>query len=97
MTPEGKIKAKVKKALDTLPRCYRFMPVQQGLGAPALDFYCCISTRFIGIETKAKGKGMTARQLETAREINDAGGLVFLVCDDISLAYMMQGLKRICP
>ena len=95
MTPEGRVKAKVKKALATLPRRYHFMPVQNGMGAPALDFYCCINGKFVAIETKTPGKAMTPRQLETTSQIIAAGGIVHMVLDDISIEHMMQGLRRL--
>lgn len=79
MTPEGRIRVKVDKALATLPNCYRFKPVQNGLGAPGLDYYCCVGGKFIAIETKAPGKDMTPRQNQTAKKITDAGGAVWLI------------------
>lgn len=92
MTPEGRVKAKVKRRLDELLQRYRFMPVQNGMGSPALDFYCCIHSRFVAIETKAPGKKMTDRQRHTASEIEAAGGLVFEVYDDASIDVMMARL-----
>ncbi len=92
--PEGKVKAKVKNAIGTfLPRSYRFMPVQNGMGAPGLDFYYCISGYFVAIETKAPGKKMTTRQVITASAIRDAGGLVFVVDGDETLKEMLECLK----
>ncbi len=82
MTPEGKIKAKLRKRLDALTNCYVFMPVQQGLGASTLDYLCCINGRFVAIETKAPGKKMTPRQVAVTHNILDAGGDVFLVDSD---------------
>lgn len=89
MTPEGRIKEKVKKALATLPQMYRFMPVQQGMGIPGLDFFTCIAGRFVAIETKAPGKKMTERQENTAAQIVAAGGLVFVIDSDESITLMM--------
>lgn len=86
MTPEGKVKAAVKRMLASLPSHYKFMPVQRGMGAPALDFYCCIRGRFVAIETKAPGKKLTPRQEMTRQEIHGAGGLVFAVDDAIGIA-----------
>ena len=96
MTPEGKIKAKVNKALGALSRCYRFMPVQQGLGAPSLDYLICAGGWFIAIETKAPGKKPTARQETTIKAINKAHGIVFVVDDDESLAFAMKTIKSCC-
>lgn len=92
MTPEGKVKAKVKRALDALPRRYRFCPVQNGMGMPGLDFYCCVGGMFVAIETKVEGKKLTDRQLETARTIAQAGGMVFVIRNDDDVAQMLTRL-----
>lgn len=94
MTPEGKIKAKVKKALDLL-EVYRFMPVQNGMGAPGLDFYCCYNGLFFAVETKAKGNKLTPRQSETSRSIAAAGGVVFVIRDDEDIRCMSLRLRFI--
>jgi hypothetical protein len=96
MTPEGKIKAKVKRALNALPRCYSFMPVQQGLGASTLDYLCCINGHFVAIETKAPGKKMTPRQQMTAETIVKAGGHAFVVDGDESLERVMWLIEGLC-
>lgn len=88
-TPEGRVKAKVSRALSALPRCYRFMPVQNGMGKPGLDYYCCIRGHFIAIETKVPGKNLTVRQETTKAEIEAAGGTVFVVRDDEELTQML--------
>ncbi len=93
-TPEGAVKAKIKRALEALPRQYRFMPVQAGLGAPGLDFYCCISGWFIAIETKVPGKKLTPRQRQTAMEIAGAGGVVYVIRDQDDINFMIGNLKH---
>ena len=85
MTPEGRIKAKLRRALDSLGRLYVFMPVQQGLGAATLDYLICARGRFVSIETKAPGKKLTPRQLITKAAIERAGGVVLVVDSDESL------------
>ena len=80
-TEEGLLKDKVKRYLDALPRMYRHMPVPSGYGTQTLDFLCCIDGRFVGIETKAKGKKPTPRQQQCIEEIKRAGGAAFW-CDD---------------
>lgn len=80
MTPEGRVKAKVGRALDKLgPEAWRFMPVQTGFGAAALDYLICYRGRFIAIETKAAKKKLTPRQTVTAQRIANAGGLVIII------------------
>lgn len=91
MTPEGRIKEQVKKLLKA-HKVYYHMPVQNGMGAPSLDFICCHCGQYIAIETKAPGKKPTARQEITMNEIAFAGGFVFVVsCQqelDILEAYL---------
>lgn len=77
-TPEGKVKAAVKKVLAE-HGVYSFMPVQAGYGAPALDFHCCHNGTAFFIETKAPGKKPTPRQLLTIEKIEAAGGRVFVI------------------
>lgn len=78
MTPEGRIKERLKKLLKA-HGAYYHMPVQNGMGAPSLDFVCCHRGRFFAIETKAGNKKMAERQEHTASEMRKAGGLAFLV------------------
>ncbi len=91
MTPEGKVKEQVKKLLKA-HGVYYHMPVQNGLGAPTLDFICCHNGRYIAIETKAPKKKPSPRQEVTMMEIAFAGGFVFVVsCQqelDILEAYL---------
>jgi hypothetical protein len=85
------VKAKVKAALASLKSdCWRFMPVQTGYGAPALDFLLCIHGRFIAIETKAPGNALTAQQQTTKAQIEAAGGIVLVVWDEPTLAIAMR-------
>lgn len=88
-TPEGRVKTKVKRALG---EHYRFMPVQNGMGAPGLDFFCCIEGLFVAIETKVPGKPLTPRQYETAKAIARSGGLVFVIRDDADIYAMFAKL-----
>ena len=62
MTPEAKVKNKVKKILDSLG-CYHFSPQTGGYGKSGIpDIIACYKGRFIAIECKA-GKGqVTALQ-----------------------------------
>lgn len=83
-TPEGKIKERVKKLLKAYG-IYYHMPVMNGMGAPTLDFICCYKGRYFAIETKAPGKKPTPRQLITIRDIEQAGGWVFVVANDEDL------------
>ncbi|NJN00178.1 MAG: hypothetical protein HC793_00375 [Aquincola sp.] len=86
MTPEGKVKAAVKKLLKSVPGVYSHWPVQTGYGAPTLDCTGAIRSGLYGyvgvafaIETKAPGKKATPRQLLTVSQLEAAGVAVFLI------------------
>jgi hypothetical protein len=78
MTPEGKAKQRIKKLLNKYG-VYSHMPVQNGMGAPTLDFICCFNGMYLAIEAKAPGKKPTARQLKTMSQISKAGGVAIVV------------------
>lgn len=83
MTPEGRIKLKVDAILRTYAETglimWVFKPVQSGYGKRALDYLCCVSGRLLAIETKSKSGNLTSHQRLTAREIYEAGGVVFII------------------
>lgn len=83
MTPEGRIKESVKQVLRRY-KVYWHCPMQNGMGAPALDFACCCKGAYFAIETKALGKKPTMRQEITIQQIRDAGGKVFVIDGDLS-------------
>lgn len=95
MTPEGKIKKRLREKLKELKHRYIFMPVQSGLGASTLDYLCCINGCFVGIETKKPGGKMAPRQEIVAAEIEAAGGIVFLVDGDASIEWVMVRLREL--
>jgi len=79
MTPEGKVKKKVKTCLELLGAYYA-MPVASGFGnAGVPDFLICYKGRFIAIETKANGGKATALQLKNLDQIIEAGGVSMIV------------------
>jgi hypothetical protein len=93
-TPEGRVKAKVTKALKSLPHIWRFMPVQNGMGSPALDYINCINGYFVAIETKVPGKQLTPRQKLTACAICEANGAVYVIRDQNDINFMVGDLRR---
>lgn len=99
MTPEGRIKARVNKRLAAYPAIWKFMPVQMGMGKPALDYLLCVPCglhgRFVVIETKKPGGKMTALQESTAREMRRAGAKVFVVDDDATLDLAMRYIHTV--
>ena len=79
VTPEGKVKMKVKKTLTDIGAYYA-MPVASGYGHSGTpDFLVCYRNQFLAIATKAKGNKPTALQEATMQRIRDAGGRVFVI------------------
>jgi hypothetical protein len=79
MTPEGRVKKKVKDILDELGAYYT-MPVTGGYGnSGAPDFIICIAGWFYGIECKANGGKATALQMKHHDDIRKAGGIALVV------------------
>jgi hypothetical protein len=83
-TPEGKMKDKIKRLFKRY-QVYFHMPVQNGMGAPTLDFICCYFGWYIGVEAKAPKKDLTQRQYDTKDDIEKAGGFVLRVSSDEEL------------
>ena len=82
MTPEGKVKAKVKKTLDMMG-AYYFMPTTGGYGRSGIpDIIGCFCGVFFAIECKA-GKGKpTALQEREINRIRNGGGQAWLVNEE---------------
>ena len=93
MTPEGKVKEKVKKVLKA-HGAYWHMPVQNGMGAPSLDFIGCYKGMYFGIETKAENKQPTPRQKLTIESIQAAGGKTFVVNEVSGLKELEEWLQH---
>ena len=93
-TPEGKVKEQVKKLLKKYG-VYYHMPVQNGMGAPSLDFICCANRQYLAIETKAPGGKPTPRQENTIHQIRTAGGIAFVVDGPVSLLALETWLLTI--
>lgn len=79
MTPEGKVKARVKSILTSLGAWYA-MPLGTAFGKRGVpDFLVCYKGKFFSIETKAgRGKTTALQEYEMAR-IRDAGGVTFII------------------
>lgn len=78
MTPEGKVKARVKDALREA-KAYQFWPVQTGMGAPTLDCLGCHRGRYFSVETKREGGKLTERQEWIVQQMQLAGAKVFII------------------
>ena len=81
MTPEGKVKKKVKALLDERG-VYYFMPATAGYGRSGVpDIICCHRGYFLAIECKAGGNKPTALQLREMERIEKANGTAMVVDD----------------
>lgn len=89
ITPETKVKAKIKGILKA-HNVYYAMPIGTGYGNSGVpDFLCCVNGHFLGIEAKA-GKGTTtALQDKNIQQIKDAGGTATVINED-TLGYLEQ-------
>lgn len=88
MTPEGKVKEKVKKVLKE-QGIYYVMPATGGYGSSgAPDILVCHKGKFYGIECKANGNKPTALQLDNLERIEDNGGIAIVVDEHNVNSYM---------
>lgn len=100
MTPEGKVKAQVRKWLVARDIWY-YMPSQNGFGKVGIpDFICCWNGKFFAIETKAPGRRNDTTDNQKARieEIQAAKGWALVVDDVKQLDEFEDTLKgmKIC-
>lgn len=69
MTPEAKVKKKVKQVLDKV-NCYYFFPATGGYGKSGVpDVIACFRGHFIGIECKSGKNVPTALQAHEMKKI----------------------------
>ena len=82
MTPEGRVKAAVKKLLTGLG-AYYFSPPANGYGRTGVpDIVGCYRGYFFAVECKAgRGKATALQELEIAR-IREAGGVAWVVNEE---------------
>ena len=99
LTPEAKVKAKIKAILKA-HNIYYAMPIGTGYGNSGVpDFLCCVNGRFVAIEAKA-GKGTTtALQEKNLTNVRESGGLAMVVnetnIEDLQtlINYVLRGGK----
>jgi Holliday junction resolvase len=94
MTPEVKVKNKVKKILDSLG-CYHFSPLSGGYGRSGVpDIIACYKGRFVAIECKA-GKGkLTELQKYNIEQIQATEGLAIVV-NESNIEELLTQLKEV--
>jgi hypothetical protein len=84
VTPEGRVKAKVKSYFDKYSKhVWYYMPVSGGMGQHGIpDFICCVRGKFFAIECKVSDKrGVTNLQALQLSRINNAGGHTLVIFD----------------
>jgi len=92
MTPEGKVKANIKKILKAHDAYYS-MPIGTGFGAMGVpDFLVCHKGRFIGIEAKTVGNKPTRLQESNMEHIRSCGGIA-LVVNELNLQELEELLN----
>lgn len=113
MTPEGRVKAGVRRVLQAWGAWF-FMPVPTGRGVAGVpDFVACVPVQiteemvghvvgvFVAVETKAPGKGSNVTPLQE-RQINairEAGGCAEVVTDatQLEINAVIQGKRHAEP
>ena len=82
MTPEGKVKARLKKQLNELG-VYHFSPFQAGMGRAGIpDVIGCYRGVFVAFECKAGSNKPTALQEREMQAIREAGGYAHVINED---------------
>jgi hypothetical protein len=92
MTPEGKIKAKLRRMLNAYD-CWHYWPVPGGYGRRTVDVLGLYRGHFFAVEAKRPGKGPTELQTQELALIQDTGGTSFVVNDDASLKKLKDWLE----
>ena len=94
MTPESKVKKKVREILSKRG-AYHTMPVTGGFGmSGAPDILVCYKGCFVGIECKANGNRPTALQMKNLIALDEAGGYAIVV-DETSIDTVTSILNHI--
>lgn len=91
MTPEGRVKAKIKARLKERGIWF-CMPIGTGYGTSGVpDFICCANGRFLAIEAKAPGRARntTVLQDQQIMAIHKAGGVAVVVDDPKQLEHLL--------
>jgi len=94
-TPEGKVKAEVRKILKRA-EVYFFSPAANGYGRVGIpDFICCVDGLFLGVECKAGNNKPTALQVRELEAIEKQGGATLVVNEDnlFELEALLEELK----
>jgi hypothetical protein len=96
MTPEAKVKHKVKTILKKY-NCYYFSPATGGYGASGVpDLIVCYGGKFIGIECKAGSNKPTQLQELNLKKIKEHGGIAMVINENNieELNELLKGLEN---
>jgi len=96
MTPEGKVKKKVKEYLQSIGAWY-YMPVSNGMGRVGCpDILVCYKGLFLAFETKAPGKiaNVTANQQRELDGILRVNGSAHVVDDVEQVKAVIDTIER---
>lgn len=89
MTPEGRVKERVRKLLSEYGQeLYSYWPVPTGFGRTTIDAIGCYRGQFFAIETKADGKKPTLRQTGELRSMEIAMARTFVIAGEQSPVFM---------
>lgn len=96
MTPEAKVKAKIKAVLKE-EEIYYAMPIGTGYGNSGVpDFLCCVNGRFLGVEAKANGGKPTELQKKNMMDITSSGGVAVVINENASdMQYLRELIKQL--
>ena len=99
MKNEKDVKKAVRKVLDSVDKCYYFMPPANGYGRSGIpDFIGHVNGYFFGIETKFGNNDPTANQIRELGNIKATGGMCWIV-RDISISKWeaeFRGFAALC-
>jgi Holliday junction resolvase len=99
MTPEAKVKKKVKAILDELG-AYHFFPLMGGFGRAGVpDIIGCYKGCFFAIECKAGSNKTTELQERELEKIRRAGGVAIVInegnLEDVKAAIQAHSSNRL--
>ena len=97
MTPESKIKQKIRAVLATYQEhgVYYFMPVPGGFGRSSLDYLGFLMGHGFAIEAKREGGEPTNRQKAEIARIERSHTPVFVISDVASLTEFNEWCQSI--
>lgn len=92
MTPEGKVKADIKRVLAEYD-CWYFMPSMNGYGRAGIpDFIGCYQGVFFAIEAKAKNGKVTPNQARELQALVDNGAQVTVATSGESVRVLFHAI-----